>query len=95
MITLENTVAKVKQSIAEQLSKSNQLANEKQKLDSASTKLNKKIQQQQQKQASLVEDLDGLALVESTLKERLFPPQPLAIQIVMMKSVGFQLIVIM
>ena len=73
VITLENTVSKVKQSIAEQLSKSNQLANEKQRLDSASTKLDKKIQQQQQKQASLADDLDGLALVESTLKRAAIP----------------------
>ena len=68
VITLENKVAEVKQTIASQLSKSNQLKNEKQHFDTTSNQLDKKIQQQKEKQASLADDVQGLELVQSTLK---------------------------
>lgn len=48
VITLENSIAEVKNTIASKLTKSNQLSNEQKRLESASTKLDQTIQQQQE-----------------------------------------------
>ncbi|RKZ85814.1 MAG: hypothetical protein DRQ39_06585 [Gammaproteobacteria bacterium] len=69
VITLENTISELKQIIKIQLSKSNQLSNEKRRLQTASIQLENKIQQQQDKQTSLTTDVQGLSLVQSTLKQ--------------------------
>jgi hypothetical protein len=69
VITLENTLSELKQSIKLQLSKADQLSNEKRRLETASIQLENKIQQQQDKQTSLATDVQGLALVQSTLKQ--------------------------
>ncbi len=69
VITLENTISEIKQTIKSQFSKADQLANEKAQLESASKQLENKIQQQDEKQASLTDDLQGMALVQSTLKQ--------------------------
>ncbi len=69
VITLENTIIDIKQTIESQFSKADQLSNENEQLETASTQLERKIQQQEEKQASLVGDLQGLALVQSTLKQ--------------------------
>ena len=69
VITLENTILDIKQTIESQFSKADQLSNENEQLETASTQLERKIQQQEEKQASLAGDLQGLALVQSTLKQ--------------------------
>jgi hypothetical protein len=73
VITLENTILDIKQIIESQVSKADQLSNEKKQLQTASTQLERKLQQQEGKQASLAGDLQGLALVESTLKQASIP----------------------
>jgi hypothetical protein len=73
VITLENTILDIKQIIESQVSKADQLSNEKKQLQTASTQLERKLQQQEDKQASLAGDLQGLALVESTLKQASIP----------------------
>jgi hypothetical protein len=73
VITLENSVANVKQSITEKLAKANQLSNENERLAKAASQVEKKIEQQQQKQTSLDDDLKGLELVQSTLKRAAIP----------------------
>ena len=69
VITLENTILDIKQTIESQFSKADQLSSEKEQLEIASTQLKSKIQQQEEEQASLAGDLQGLALVQSTLKQ--------------------------
>ena len=69
VITLENTILDIKQIIESQVSKADQLSSEKEQLEIASTQLKSKIQQQEEEQASLAGDLQGLALVQSTLKQ--------------------------
>ena len=68
VITLENTISEIKQTIEIQFSKIEKLSSEKEKLEISSVQLGSKIQQQEKKQASLTDDLQGLELVESTLK---------------------------
>ncbi len=69
VITLENTISEIKQTIEIQFTKADQLSNEKEQLEIASIQLESKIQQQTEKQTSLADDLQGLALVQSTLKQ--------------------------
>ena len=69
IITLENTISETKQTIKTQLSKSDQLLNKKSQLETASIQLENKILQQQAKQTSLTADVQGLSLVQSTLKQ--------------------------
>ena len=69
VITLENTILDIKQTIESQFSKADQISNENEQLETASTQLERKIQQQEEKQESLAGDLQGLALVQSTLKQ--------------------------
>ena len=69
IITLENTISETEQTIKTQLSKSDQLSNKKSQLETASIQLENKIQQQQAQQTSLAADVEGLSLVQSTLKQ--------------------------
>ena len=69
VIMLENTVSDIKQSIDNQSSKSDQLSNEKTRLETVTAQLQSQIQQQEKKQATLSGDIQGLALVQSTLKQ--------------------------
>jgi len=69
VITLENTISEIKQTIESQFSKADQLSSEKEQLEITSTQLKSKIQQQEEEQESLAGDLQGLALVQSTLKQ--------------------------
>jgi len=69
VITLENTVSEIKQTIKTQLSKLDQLSIEKKRLETATIQLENKIQQQQDQQTSLSADVQGLTLVQSTLKQ--------------------------
>ena len=69
VISLENAISELEQTIIIQLSKSDQLSNEKKRLETASIQLENKIQQQEDKQTSLAADAQGLALVQSTLKQ--------------------------
>ena len=73
VITLESTISELKQTIKTKLSKSNQLSSEQKRLATASIQLENKIQQQQQKQTSLAADVQGLTLVQSTLKQASIP----------------------
>jgi hypothetical protein len=68
VITLENVISEIKQTIENQFSKVDKLSYEKEQLQIASIQLKTKIQQQEEKQTSLDNDLQGLALVQSTLK---------------------------
>ncbi|PHS71507.1 MAG: hypothetical protein COB23_00610 [Methylophaga sp.] len=69
VITLENTISEAQQTIEIRLSKSTQSSNKRQQIETASVQLGNKIQQQKEKQASLTADVQGLALVQSTLKQ--------------------------
>jgi len=69
VITLENTISEIKQTIESQFSKVDQLLIKKEQLEANSIQLESKIQKQAEKQASLADDLQGLALVQSTLKQ--------------------------
>jgi hypothetical protein len=68
VITLKSTISEIKQTIENQFSKVDLLSNEKKQLETASIQLKTEIQQREEKQTSLVSDLQGLALVQSTLK---------------------------
>ncbi len=69
VMSLEKTVSELNQKIDHQLSKSNHSISEKARLEITSTQLNNKIQQQQAKQLSLTESIQGMSLVQSTLKQ--------------------------
>lgn len=69
VISLENNISDIKQTIETQLSKSSQIANQQQQLEAAALQLKNKIRQQQNKQTALAEDVEGLSLVQSTLKQ--------------------------
>jgi len=69
VITLENTISEIKQTIESQFSKVDQLLIKKEQLEANSIQLESKIQKQAEKQALLADDLQGLALVQSTLKQ--------------------------
>lgn len=69
VITLENTISEIKQTIKDQFSKADELSNEKEQQEIVSIQLENKIRQQEEKQSLLAGDLQGLALVQSTLKQ--------------------------
>lgn len=69
VITFENTISEIKQTIKDQFSKADELSNEKEQLEIVSIQLENKIRQQEEKQSLLAGDLQGLALVQSTLKQ--------------------------
>jgi hypothetical protein len=68
VITLKSTISEIKQNIENQFSEVDELSNEKKQLEIASIQLKTRIQQQEKKQTSLASDLQGLELVQSTLK---------------------------
>ena len=69
VISLESTISELQQSIDSQRSKSNRSSTEKQRLETAAIQINNKIQQQEAKQSSLSDTVQGLSLVQSTLKQ--------------------------
>ena len=69
VITLENTISRLEHSIEVQTLKSEQLSKQQQRLQTATSRINKTIQQQQDKQAALSGAEQGLSLVQSTLKQ--------------------------
>ncbi len=69
VVTLENTIAQLENSIDIQTAKSEQLSKQQQRLQTALLQIDKKIQQQQSKQVSLSDSEQGLSLVQSTLKQ--------------------------
>ncbi|OUR71450.1 hypothetical protein A9Q78_09760 [Methylophaga sp. 41_12_T18] len=69
VISLENTISDIQQTIEQQSSETQQLSNEQQRLKNAAQALANKIQQQKEKQTSLADDIEGLSLVQSTLKQ--------------------------
>ena len=69
VISLESTITELQQSIDSQLSKSSHSANEKKRLEIVANQVSNTIQQQQAKQSSLSESVQGLSLVQSTLKQ--------------------------
>jgi hypothetical protein len=69
LITLENSISEVQQAISSQQSKANKASNEIENLENATAQIKNTIQQQEQEKTALAEDVQGLALVESTLKQ--------------------------
>lgn len=69
VMSLENTISELEQTIDSQLLKSNQLLTEKKQLELSTTQVSKEIQQQQAKESSLSDSVQGLSLVQSTLKQ--------------------------
>ena len=69
VISLENTITDIKQNIEQQSSTTARLENEQQQLKNTAQQLANKIQQQTEKQSSLADDIEGLTLVQSTLKQ--------------------------
>jgi len=69
VISLENTISDIQQSIEQQSSKTEQLSDEQRKLRTSAQQLANKIQQQNEKQSTLTDDIEGLTLVQSTLKK--------------------------
>ena len=69
VISLENSIAELNQTIDSQLSKANRSASEAKRLKTATIQVNNKIQQQKSRQASLSDSVKGLSLVQSTLKQ--------------------------
>lgn len=68
IIQSQNTIAGIKESIEAQITKLKALSDDKQHLQMNSKQLAREIQEQESKQQSLSSDLQGLALVQSTLK---------------------------
>ena len=68
VISLENSIADLKQSIDSKSADSKLITLEEAKLQNRSTDLKNKIQQQEEKQVSLKDDLQGLELVQQSLK---------------------------
>jgi hypothetical protein len=68
VITLENSISDITKTIEIKSSSSAQVSNERVQLKNISAQLKNKIQEQENKQESLSDDLQGLELVQSTLK---------------------------
>ncbi len=69
VITLENKISDVNRAISDKKSKADQILKEIEKLEASTVQIKNKIQQEQVKKTSLSEDVQGLALVQSTLKQ--------------------------
>jgi hypothetical protein len=69
VITLENSISDIKQTIETQSLQSDKLSDAKRQLEIASTQLENNIQLQKDKKTSLADDVEGLTLVQSTLKQ--------------------------
>jgi len=68
VISLENSITDLKQSIDSKSADSKLITLEKAQLQNRSNELENKIKQQEEKQVSLKDDLQGLELVQQTLK---------------------------
>ena len=69
LISLEKSVNEIKQDIASQLASMQEMVAEQQQLQQQTADVNKTLQQRQQQKTNLAESLEGLSLVESTLKQ--------------------------
>ncbi len=69
VITLKNTIFEMEQTIGSQSLKARKLSNKNKQLEITANQLERKIQNQEKQQTSLADDLQGLALVQSTLKK--------------------------
>ncbi len=69
VITLENTITEVNETISAKKTKADQISEQIETLESATVQIKNKIQQEEDKKTSLTEDVQGLALVQSTLKQ--------------------------
>ncbi len=77
LIGLENTLSSLQGSITSQLAEWDSLASSNAQLEKQSSGLEAEIQKQQQAEAKLAGDLEGLSMVESTLKQASTPtPKP-------------------
>jgi hypothetical protein len=75
VISLENDISDLAQTVSSQLSASEQSENEKRRLQTAAIKIDNKIQQQKTVHSSLSESVQGLSLVQSTLKQASITPK--------------------
>lgn len=73
LIGLENSVAEVSQQIEQELSTLEALSGEKQAIAQAESSLENQLKALQQKNAALEENISGLSLVESRLKQAALP----------------------
>jgi hypothetical protein len=69
VVMLENTISDVSQTISARKSKADQIAKEIERLENAMAQIQTKVKQQAEKTISLTDDAQGLALVQSTLKQ--------------------------
>ncbi|MBL1321352.1 MAG: hypothetical protein COA63_009890 [Methylophaga sp.] len=69
VISLENSISDIKKTIKTQSLLADKLSNAKRQLEITSTQLENNIQLQKDKKTSLVDDVEGLTLVQSTLKQ--------------------------
>lgn len=69
IINLQNTVASIKQTIADKMAKIKKLQQDTQQLQGIEKHLRYQIKQQQDKQQSLATEASGLALLQTTLKQ--------------------------
>ncbi len=69
LIILESSINELQQRIASQSAAAEQVASEQQQIETTTAQLQSQLQQQRQQQETLADDLEGLALVESTLKQ--------------------------
>ncbi len=73
VISLENDILDLTQTVNSQLSANNQSAIEKKRLAAVTLEMENKIQQQKTTQSSLSESVQGLSLVQTTLKQASIP----------------------
>ena len=77
LIGLENSLSSLQQDISSQLAEWNSLASSNEKLEQQASGMQAEIERQKQAEAKLAGDLEGLSLVESTLKQASTPtPKP-------------------
>ena len=95
LIGLENSVAEVSQQIEQELSTLEALSGEKQAIAQAESSLENQLKALQQKNAALEENISGLSLVESRLKQAALPPQGNLLISVPKKSAVFRSTAIM
>ncbi len=75
VISLENDISDLTQTVNSRLSANDRSENEKKRLDAAAIEMDNKIQQQKTTQSSLSESVQGLSLVQSTLKQASITPK--------------------
>ena len=69
LVSLQSSTAKTQQEITEELNALKQVSGQKQSLSTLSSSLEKKLKALEQKNASMNERVEGLSLVEETLKQ--------------------------